>query len=298
MRSPRVYRILHMWDKYKSFDKQLLEFQKQRDAMEADRVYLKKCNTDLNANIKSHKFTILHLQRNLDQANKRLSKLEEQMTQLTTEINSIHGVIAQAESELTRSTEEALRREESTKYRMQGLIQELTTHKLLWRRQDVLKTKVLTSPYRSLLLPDGGTAWMRVEDAFIQRGNPYECPPLVFREEEVADLGYHSRGFDERPERPPPLPPPAFPDPDTKDQVEVVVHDEDEQTAVLDEPDIEEQVPVPPSERTVHFAEDLVQYAEDQVDSGGASGSGGQRTPSVSTDYTATTPLWYPTQCA
>eukprot|EP00971_Amphidinium_carterae_P042894 842919-Amphidinium_carterae.1 len=59
----------------------------------------------------------------------------------------------------------------------------------------------------------------------------------------------------------------------------------DEQTAELDEPDLEE-VPVPPRERTVRFAEDLVQYAEDQVDSGGARGSGGQRTPSVSPQTT------------
>eukprot|EP00971_Amphidinium_carterae_P008616 169649-Amphidinium_carterae.2 len=60
---------------------------------------------------------------------------------------------------------------------------------------------------------------------------------------------------------------------------------------------LEEQVPVPPRQRQVQFAEDLVQYEGDQVDSG-ARGSGDIRTPSVPYDHPTTTSLWYPTQCA
>eukprot|EP00971_Amphidinium_carterae_P117352 2324581-Amphidinium_carterae.1 len=41
-----------------------------------------------------------------------------------------------------------------------------------------LATKILTPPFRSILLPSGDTAWMRVQDAYIQNANPYECPPV------------------------------------------------------------------------------------------------------------------------
>eukprot|EP00971_Amphidinium_carterae_P133621 2646593-Amphidinium_carterae.1 len=51
-----------------------------------------------------------------------------------------------------------------------------------------LATKVLTSPYRSILLPNGDQAWMSVQDAYIQHANPYECPPLMYREEEASIL--------------------------------------------------------------------------------------------------------------
>eukprot|EP00971_Amphidinium_carterae_P157380 3119718-Amphidinium_carterae.3 len=161
-----------------------------------------------------------------------------------------------------------------------------------------LATKILTSPYRFILLPSGDTAWMRVQDVFIQNANPYECPPPLFREEEVSILGTHSREEDsilgthsregeilerDYAERPPPLPPPPFPeepvpDPVAVDDVETDV-DEREESAPL-EPLPEELVPEPPRPRQVQFAEDLVQYDDDPVDTG-ARGSDGYRTPSV-----------------
>eukprot|EP00971_Amphidinium_carterae_P151103 2996371-Amphidinium_carterae.1 len=97
-----------------------------------------------------------------------------------------------------------------------------------------LATKVLTSPYRSILLPNGDKAWMRVQDAYIQNANPYECPPLMFREEEDSIPGNHSREEEhlERNDsyRPPPLPP-LFPEEPGQDDLEepVVVDEEGEE---------------------------------------------------------------------
>eukprot|EP00971_Amphidinium_carterae_P149240 2959023-Amphidinium_carterae.1 len=40
-----------------------------------------------------------------------------------------------------------------------------------------LNARVFTSPYRSLVLPDGKDAWLRVDDGFIQSDAPFDCIP-------------------------------------------------------------------------------------------------------------------------
>eukprot|EP00971_Amphidinium_carterae_P019200 377957-Amphidinium_carterae.2 len=40
-----------------------------------------------------------------------------------------------------------------------------------------LRSKVLTSPYRSLTLPDSTDAWQRVDDGFVFEHTPFECVP-------------------------------------------------------------------------------------------------------------------------
>eukprot|EP00971_Amphidinium_carterae_P108676 2151781-Amphidinium_carterae.1 len=40
-----------------------------------------------------------------------------------------------------------------------------------------LRSRVFASPYRSLVLPDGQDAWMRVDDGFISSDTPFECVP-------------------------------------------------------------------------------------------------------------------------
>eukprot|EP00971_Amphidinium_carterae_P164958 3270205-Amphidinium_carterae.1 len=42
---------------------------------------------------------------------------------------------------------------------------------------NTLRSKVLTSPYRSLTLPDGTDAWQRVDDGFVFEHTPFECVP-------------------------------------------------------------------------------------------------------------------------
>eukprot|EP00971_Amphidinium_carterae_P039738 780542-Amphidinium_carterae.1 len=113
-----------------------------------------------------------------------------------------------------------------------------------------------------------------------------ELPPMFREEEEVSILGNHSREEEilqrDYAERPPPLPPPfpeePIPDPVVVDDGETVA-DEREESAPL-EPLPEELVPEPPRPRQIQFAEDLVQYDDDPVDTG-ARGSGDYRTPSV-----------------
>eukprot|EP00971_Amphidinium_carterae_P120183 2380973-Amphidinium_carterae.1 len=40
-----------------------------------------------------------------------------------------------------------------------------------------MRSRVFTSPYRSMVLPDGQDAWMRVDDGFITGDTPFECVP-------------------------------------------------------------------------------------------------------------------------
>eukprot|EP00971_Amphidinium_carterae_P070553 1395236-Amphidinium_carterae.1 len=42
---------------------------------------------------------------------------------------------------------------------------------------DRMRSRVFASPYRSLVLPDGQDAWMRVDDGFIMADAPFECVP-------------------------------------------------------------------------------------------------------------------------
>eukprot|EP00971_Amphidinium_carterae_P062687 1240849-Amphidinium_carterae.1 len=41
--------------------------------------------------------------------------------------------------------------------------------------QDLEDAWVQASPYRSVLLPDGNRAWMRVDDGFVQHQQPFWC---------------------------------------------------------------------------------------------------------------------------
>eukprot|EP00971_Amphidinium_carterae_P166508 3300161-Amphidinium_carterae.1 len=107
---------------------------------------------------------------------------------------------------------------------------------------------------------------MRVQDAYIQNGNPYECPPLMFREEDEI-LGNHSREEEPlEPYRPPPLPPPFPEEPGQADLEEPVVVNEEGEEGERSVP--LEIIPELPRKRQVQFAEDLVQYDDDPVDYG------------------------------
>eukprot|EP00971_Amphidinium_carterae_P125023 2476862-Amphidinium_carterae.1 len=52
-----------------------------------------------------------------------------------------------------------------------------------------LRSKVFTSPYCSLVLPDGQDAWLRVDDGFIQSTTPYESVPLDVDPPDEAHAG-------------------------------------------------------------------------------------------------------------
>eukprot|EP00971_Amphidinium_carterae_P256926 5100779-Amphidinium_carterae.1 len=105
---------------------------------------------------------------------------------------------------------------------------------------------------------------MRVQDAYIQTGTPYECPFLMFREEE-AILGAHLRDEEPiEPYRPPSLPPPFSEEPGQDDLEEPVVVNEKGEEVERSVP--LEIIPEPPRERQVQFAEDLVPYDDDPVD--------------------------------
>eukprot|EP00971_Amphidinium_carterae_P125390 2484184-Amphidinium_carterae.1 len=59
---------------------------------------------------------------------------------------------------------------------------------------------------------------MRVQDAYIQNANPYECPFLLFWEKEDEILGNHLREEEPlEPYRPPTLPPPFSEEPGLDD---------------------------------------------------------------------------------
>eukprot|EP00971_Amphidinium_carterae_P300743 5975433-Amphidinium_carterae.1 len=116
---------------------------------------------------------------------------------------------------------------------------------------------------------------MRVQDAYIQNANPFECPPLLFREEEEEILGNHSREEESLEQyRPPPLPPP-FPEELGQDE-QVVVNEEGEEVERYVPLEI---IPELPRERQVHFADELVQYDDDPVDTSARGSTEDYRTP-------------------
>eukprot|EP00971_Amphidinium_carterae_P106325 2106128-Amphidinium_carterae.1 len=67
---------------------------------------------------------------------------------------------------------------------------------------DRTRAKVILSPYRSLVLPDGQNAWMRADDGFISVDASFKCVPSGIWEEkvnefasEMEDTAPHRSGF-------------------------------------------------------------------------------------------------------
>eukprot|EP00971_Amphidinium_carterae_P322920 6418090-Amphidinium_carterae.1 len=106
----------------------------------------------------------------------------------------------------------------------------------------------------------------------------------MLREEEDSILGNHSREEESLERdytyRPPPLPPP-FPEELGRDPVVVDEVEEVETDLAPLELLSEELVPEPPRPRQAQFAEDLVQYDDDPVDTGAMGSTDDYRTPCV-----------------